>query len=212
MKILLTGFNSFKGVRVNPSEAVVRTLAERSRNDISAELITAVLPTEYIAATRQIRKLIRSVQPDAILCLGVATKRETISLERVALNLDDDATADNRGLIRQGHKIAPNSPDVYWSTMPLARLRKALGKSRIKANISNHAGTFLCNHAFYIARHEAERSRRPIPCGFIHLPGAGRGKSQQKYSLDRMIRAVECCLKVLQSDLLRKHGKTGPSR
>ncbi|MBI2819609.1 MAG: hypothetical protein HYX73_06495 [Acidobacteria bacterium] len=212
MKILLTGFNSFEGVRMNPSEQVVRTLAERSRIDIGAELITAVLPTEYLAATRQIRKIIRSVRPDAILCLGVATKRETISLERVALNLDDDATADNVGLIRQGHKIVPNGPDVYWSTLPLARLQEALRKSRTKASISNHAGTFLCNHAFYISRHETARSRRPIPCGFIHLPGSNRGKSKRKYSLDQLIHAVQCCLKVLQSDLLRKHGNTGPRR
>ena len=212
MRILLTGFNSFQGVRVNPSEQVVQELASRRRSKPGVELITAVLPTEYLAATRQIRKLIRNARPDAVICLGVASKRDHISLERVALNLDDDRTADNRGLIRRGRKIAPNGPDVYWSSLPLARLQQALRSNRIPAEVSNHAGTFLCNHAFYIARHETARAERPIPCGFIHLPGVGRGRARRKYSPEQLARAVERCLKVLQSDLFRKHGNTGPSR
>ena len=217
MRILLTGFDSFKGVRVNPSEQVVRALGARRRNENGAELITAVLPTEYVAATRQLRRLIGSARPDGIVCLGVATRREIISLERVALNLDDDATPDNAGIIRRGRKIAPSGPDVYWTTLPLERLQQALRRKRVKAYVSNHAGTFLCNHAFYIARHEAARARRRIPCGFIHLPGtnragAGRGKFKRKYSVALLVRAVECCLEVLQRDVVRKHGRTGPNR
>jgi pyroglutamyl-peptidase len=214
MKILLTGFNSFRGVRVNPSERVVRTLASRGREFVGLELITAVLPTEYTAATRQLRSLIRSARPDAILCLGVAARRESISLERVALNLDDDATPDNAGIVRQGRKIAPNGPDLYWTTLPLDRLREALHGHRIEAVISNHAGTFLCNHAFYIAQHESARSPRLIPSGFIHLPGdgragTGRGQAKRKYSLDQLTSAVECCLKVLQAEATRKRIKDG---
>ena len=207
MKILLTGFNSFQGVSVNPSEQVVRALASRGRNDLGAVLVTAVLPTEYIAATRQIRKLMRSARPDAILCLGVAIQRERISLERVALNLDDDSTPDNKGITRRGRKIAPSGPDVYWTTLPLAPMLKALQRDRAQAYISNHAGTFLCNHAFYVARREAARARRRIPCGFIHLPAAGRGKSNQTVLLKQLIRAVERCLKVLENDVLRKRSE-----
>ncbi|MBI3933864.1 MAG: pyroglutamyl-peptidase I [Acidobacteria bacterium] len=200
MKILVTGFNSFRGVPVNPSEQVVRALAERSRRDARAELVTAVLATEYVAGTKRLRRLIRTVRPDAILCLGVALRRESISLERVALNLDDDSTPDNAGLIRQGRKIAPRGPDVYWSTLPLEALQKALQRRGIKASVSNHAGTFLCNHAFYVARQETAPRRR-IPCGFIHLPGAG-GR-QRGALLRRFVQAIECCLQVIRKEKSR---------
>ena len=202
MKILLTGFNAFKSVRVNPSEQVVRALADPGRRNakapIAAQLIAEVLPTEYAAASRKLRRLIRAVRPDAVLCLGVAAKRDGISLERVALNLDDEATPDNAGVVRRGRKIVRGGPDVYWSTLPLDALHKALRRRRIAVNVSNHAGTFLCNHAFYVARHEAARLRRRIPCGLIHLPRRARGGSPKRHlRIARLIRAVDCCLAVL---------------
>jgi pyroglutamyl-peptidase len=206
MKILLTGFNSFSGVRVNPSELVVRAIAEQ-RQPRNVEVITAVLPTEYGAATRQLRGLIRRHRPDAVICLGVAQRRETISLERVALNLDDEPTPDNARVVRRGSKIERGGPDLYWSTLPLAALERALNSKpktgRVRAVISNHAGAFLCNHAFYIARHETARRRRPIPCGFIHLPGLRGRKAASERQLSGMIEAVGACLSVVCRELAK---------
>jgi pyroglutamyl-peptidase len=196
VKILLTGFGPFKGVRVNPSEQVVRRLAERQQRKAEIQLVTEVLPTEYVAASRKLRRLIRRHRPDAVLCLGVATRRDCISLERVALNLDDEATPDNTGLVRRGSNIARAGSDVYWSTLPLDKMKGALRRRGIKASISNHAGAFLCNHAFYVARQETARMRRNVPCGFIHLPGRSRN-SKQLPSISRMIRAIDCCINVL---------------
>jgi pyroglutamyl-peptidase len=199
VKILLTGFSSFKGVRANPCEGIVRELGGAGSEKTSARIIAEVLPVEYRAATRRIRRLIREQRPDAILCLGVAAKRNAISLERVALNVDDDPTPDNAGLIRAGSRIVREGPAAYFSTLPLQRLRAALQKRRIPVSISNHAGAFLCNHVFYIARHEAGRSLPPIPCGFIHVPLRLGGRATARSSLRRMVEAVRCCLAVLQS-------------
>ncbi|HWP83563.1 MAG TPA: hypothetical protein VNN17_00095 [Terriglobia bacterium] len=208
MKILLTGFNSFRGVRRNPSEQVVRILAARGGSFAGVELVAAVLPTEYRAGSRKLRRLIRGNRPDAVVCLGVAPRRDAFSLERVALNLDDEATPDNAGVVRRARPIVRGGPDVYWSTLPLDRLLKQLRRRRIKAVISNHAGAFLCNHAFYLARHET--ARRGIPCGFLHLPGTGRRPSGNRPSAARMVRAVECCLTVLAEDW--KRGKRHPRK
>ena len=204
MKILLTGFNSFSGVRVNPSEPVVRAIAEQ-KQPAKMEMIAAVLPTEYDAATRKLRGLIRKHRPDAVLCLGVAQRREVISLERVALNLDDEPTPDNAGVIRRGSRIVRGGPDLYWSTLPLAALERALKRprnaGRIRAAISNHAGAFLCNHVFYIARHETARRRGPVLCGFIHLPGLRGYKAARERQLRGMIQAIERCLSVVRKEL-----------
>ena len=199
MKILLTGFGPFGAVRVNSSEQVVRRVAERARGD--DDLITAILPVEFAGAGKRIRRLIRSHQPDAVLCLGVAPLREQISLERVALNLDDESLADNAGRVRNGRRIVPRGPAAYWSTLPLERIRKALEKRGIPAKYSNHAGTYICNHVFYVARHEAERMSSRIPCGFLHLPPLRerrKGFRRRGMALRKMVEAVECCLRVLR--------------
>jgi pyroglutamyl-peptidase len=199
LKILLTGFNSFQGVRSNPSEQVVKEIARRVQSGVfappRATIVTTVLPTEYAAATRQLRRRIRTVRPDAVLCLGVAPRRKKISLERVALNLDDEPTRDNAGAARRGSKIAARGLDLYWATLPLDTMLAALKKRRIPAYISNHAGTFLCNHVFYIARRET--ARRTIPCGFVHVPGV-RGK-RRAATLRRLVNAIEICLGVLST-------------
>ena len=196
MKILLTGFTPFGKVRVNPSEQVVRRLAESERRNGRIQLVTDVLPVEYRAATRRIRRLIRRERPDAILCTGVAPSRKAISLERVALNLDDDPQRDNAGEVRRGWEIAPGGPAAYWSTLPLDALQRALKRRGIVVNLSNHAGAFLCNHVFYVARHEVTRMRRRIPCGFLHVPPM-RGSRRRGMALGRMVQAVECSLDVL---------------
>jgi len=197
MKILLTGFEPFARVRVNPSQKIVEALAQDRRPPRAAELIVEVLPTEFRAAGRRIRALLRHVRPDAVVCLGVAASRTAISLERVALNLDDDALPDNAGLRLGGRPIARHGPPAYWSTLPLARLHKALQARGIPSAISNHAGTFVCNHVFYLARHEVERLGNRAPCGFIHVPALSRKGGKSGLPLNRMTEAITCCLGVL---------------
>jgi len=198
MKILLTGFEPFGPVRVNPSEQIVRRIGEEARKRGNRELRAEVLPTEFVAADRRMRQLILEYQPDAVLCLGVAPQREKISLERFALNIDDDSLPDNAGRLRAGRRIAPNGPAAYWSTLPLERFRRQLEQHGIPVSYSNHAGTYLCNHIFYVARHEIEKASNGAPCGFVHVPPVRtRGKKARGLALDTMIEAVECCLGVL---------------
>lgn len=204
MKILLTGFEVYGPVRVNPSERIVQrigqALAEAARGNGSADLHAEVLPTEFVAADRRLRRLIREFCPEAVLCLGVAPRREKISLERVALNLDDDSLADNAGRSRSGRRIVPNGPPAYWSTLPLERIHRQLERRGIPVSYSNHAGTYLCNHVFYVARHEIERMGNGAPCGFVHVPPLQtRAEKARGLSLDTMVEAVECCLAVLRN-------------
>ena len=202
-KILLTGFDAFGSLQQNPSELVVRQIAERARAEGRRDLVSEVLPTQYAAAGKRIRQLIRRARPRAVLCLGVAESRTGLSLERVALNLDDSGLPDNAGRRRSGRAILRNGPPAYWSTLPLERLRKKLAKQGIPVGISNHAGTFVCNHVFYVARHETERLAGRPPCGLIHVPllSERREKRQGKSQglpLGTMVEAVECCLAVLR--------------
>jgi pyroglutamyl-peptidase len=201
LKILLTGFEPFGTVRVNPSEQIVRKISAAAPSRDKQHLFLEVLPAEYRLAEKKIRRLIRTIRPEAVVCLGVAAARDAICLERVALNLDDGEFADNAGQVRSGRMIVRGGPVAYWSTLPLGRMQKALKRRGIRATLSNHAGTYVCNHVFYAARHEIERTRNHARCGLIHVPGLrkrGKDSKPRGMALGRMVAAVECCLRVLR--------------
>ena len=200
MKILLTGFEPFGPHDSNPSERIMEKLREEARSRHPIHLFTAVLPTQYGAAGTQIRRLIRRIRPAAVVCLGLAASRDTISLERAALNLDDDLLPDTAGEVRRVRLILRNGPAAYWSTLPLERMRQALERRGIPSSLSNHAGTYVCNHVFYVARQEIEKIGSRARCGLIHVPGLRRGaraEARRGIRLRRMVEAVECCLGVL---------------
>ena len=131
--------------------------------------------------------MLESVRPDALVLLG-RHEGESIRLERVALNLDDAASADEDGERRIGAPILPAGPVGHWSTLPLDAFAAALASRALPFAWSHDAGGFLCNHAFYVARHWVERSGRPIPCGFVHLPPL------EALALERQVEGVRACL------------------
>lgn len=195
MTILLTGFTPFGKVAVNPSQLIIAQVAARREPDV----ITAVLPVEYAASGRSMAELIRIYQPDAVLCLGVAANRQAISLERVALNLDDAALPDNAGDQASGRLILPDGPLAYWSTLPLEAMLAALHARGLPAVISNHAGAYVCNHVFYVARHTLDRMDSRAACGFVHVPALREGDDTNGLPLAQMVEAVDCCLNVLRN-------------
>lgn len=205
MSILVTGFQPFGKISVNPSQRIIEHLQAQQREDI----VALVLPTEYKASGDCIQQAILEVQPTAILSLGVAQSRSTISLERVAINLDDASIPDNAGVYATGQQIAEDGPPAYWATLPLLAMHQALAARGIPVTMSNHAGTYICNHVFYVAQHTLAQSGKPIPCGFIHIPDIAKpNESESKgLPLEKMIEAVEICLEVIQkqSAILTKH-------
>ena len=199
MTILLTGFNRFGTLDCNPSQLIVEHIAEGTSANGDG-LVTEVLPTEFAAAGERIRELIHSLHPEAVVCLGVAAARSTIGLERVALNIDDAELPDNAGDLAAGRLIVPGGPAAYWSTLPLPAMRDALAARGFPVAISNHAGTFVCNHVFYVARHELAQSN--TPCGLIHVPLMAEQRESATGSTGRLpladlIAAVDCCLEVI---------------
>lgn len=193
--ILLTGFEPFGTVQVNPSQAIVQHFAGDKSNDLM-KLVTHVLPVDYKTAGTILTGLIKQHEPDAVIMLGVAARRDAIALERVAINVNDAALPDNAGHHANGQRIVEDGPVGYWSTLPLDVLHGQLSKAQIRVKYSNHAGAYLCNHVFYVARHLLEMTNRPhVPCGFIHLPAIG--DDAPKMPLATLIDAVQICVDAL---------------
>lgn len=197
MQILLTGFNPFGANEVNPSQIIVQTLAERYYD--SFELVAEILPTIYNASAARMDELLTAVKPDAVVMLGLASARSVISLERVALNLNDASVPDNDGDLRQGCAAIdlPDTPLAYATTLPIDAMLRALRERNIPAHISNHAGAFVCNHIFYMTRYHLENSSLATPCGFIHVPPIASSAEDTGLPLETLLDGIETCLNVI---------------
>lgn len=194
MMILVTGFEPFGEVTDNPSQRIAEYLEKQNH----PEIMTKILPVDYETAADGIGLLVEIFKPDAVLMLGVAQKRESISLERIAININDASIPDNEGNLRQGQPIIEDAPVGYRSTLPLDEIYKAIHSADIPVSYSNHAGAYLCNHVMYSTLHYLARIKRDTPCGFIHVPDV------IAVPLEKQIQAIELCVEVLEA----KYAKT----
>ena len=110
-----------------------------------------------------------------MICVGQAGGRSALSLERVAININDANIADNAGAQPLDTPIVRGGPAAYFSTLPLKAMLIALHRAGIAAEVSETAGTFVCNHVFYGLMNEMSKKSEPAAKrlargGFIHVP------------------------------------------
>ena len=110
-----------------------------------------------------------------MLCLGLAGGRAALSLERVAINLDDARIPDNAGQQPIDRAVVTGGPAAYFATLPIKAAVAALRAAGLPAIVSNTAGTFVCNHVFYGLMHRVAttptRHRGPaLRGGLLHVP------------------------------------------
>lgn len=163
--ILLTGFAPFSGEEINPSWQAARALDGES---IEGHRVVALeLPTEFEGSLRALRKALRETQARVAIAVGLAGGRKGISLERVAINVIDARIPDNAGAQPVDVPVVGDGPAAYFSTLPIKASLAALQQAGIDAHISQTAGTYVCNHAFYALMHGAQADTR---AGFVHVP------------------------------------------
>jgi pyroglutamyl-peptidase len=172
-KILLTGFEPFGGMTVNPTQQLVTRLSAASVPGV--ELHTVVLPVEYDECLRVALAEIDRVRPDAVIACGLAAGRTAITPERIAINVKDTASdesiADNAGTRPSDERIS-DGPDGLFSTLPIREIQRVLVGAGIPSSISNTAGTYICNNTMYGILDHLRREQSPALAGFIHFPAS----------------------------------------
>jgi pyroglutamyl-peptidase len=163
----VTAFEPFGGERVNASALAARPLD--GRVIAGRRIVVEVLPCVFGAAIDALRSALARTKPALVIACGEAGGRAQVTVERVAINVDDARIADNAGARPIDRPIASGGPAAYWSTLPIKSIVAALKKGGIPADVSQTAGTFVCNHLFYGLMRIASR-RRGLRAGFIHLP------------------------------------------
>ncbi len=153
MKILVTGFGSFRDVAENPTEALALALDGARFGE--HEIRGVVLPVSYIRGPAETIRHAREFGADLVIGFGVASSRTEVCVERSAM-LVLEGEPDNDG---ETCAIAPG-PDVVRATLDVQGFAAALG-----ASISDNAGRYVCNAWLYKVCDALE-----IPVGFVHVP------------------------------------------
>jgi pyroglutamyl-peptidase len=167
MKILVTGFEPFGGAAENASQAAVRLLPARIAG---AAVVRETLPTRFGPAADRLAALIARESPTHVLCVGEAGARAELSVERVAINIADARIADNAGEQPIDTPVVAGGPAAYFATLPIKAMVAAIRAAGLPAAVSNSAGTYVCNHAFYSLMHLVAGRTPALRAGFIHVP------------------------------------------
>jgi pyroglutamyl-peptidase len=132
-------------------------------------VVARELPVAFGASLKALRAALRDMRPALVICVGQAGGRAQLSLERVAINIDDARIPDNTGQQPVDVPVVAEGPAAYFSTLPVKAMRHALNAAGFPAEVSQTAGTYVCNHVFYGLMH-ALRRQRIVRAGFIHIP------------------------------------------
>ncbi len=166
--VLLTAFEPFDHDLINPSWEAVRLL-DGVQLQAGVTIIARQLPCAFATAGDCLNQLLAEHHPQLVIATGLGPGRSDISIERVAINLNDARIPDNLGAQPIDTPVIVGGPAAYFSTLPVKAMVKAVREAGIAASVSHTAGTFVCNQVFYSLQHALAGSG--VRSGFIHVPG-----------------------------------------
>ncbi len=148
----------------NPSAELARRVAAPPRwRRLGIAAQPLILPTTYAALGELLGPVLADETPDAVLMIGVAGRSKRVRIERRALNRTSLLLPDAAGR-RPAALTLGQGPAARALRASPARLRAVLRRHAIPCRISQDAGRYLCNAAYYQAL------ASPSSVLFIHIP------------------------------------------
>jgi len=193
-KILITGFDPFGGAKLNPAWEAVAQLPDIIGDK---ELTKLMIPTVYGKAAETVIAKADAINPDAILCIGLAAGRAAVTPELIGINLRESGSADNKGNVYKNVPIAEDGPAAYFSTLPVREMVKAIKEKDIPSSLSMSAGAFVCNDTLYSLLHRFSGTETAV--GFIHVPNipSQTPEGRPSMELEKIIEALKAALSVM---------------
>lgn len=206
--VLVTGFDPFGGDAVNPSWQAAQALD--GKRIAGHRIVAASVPTVFDQSLHVLRGLLATHRPQLVLCTGQAGGRAALSLERVAINVNDARIADNALAQPVDTPVIAGGPAAYFSSLPIKAMLAALEAAGIRAEVSQTAGTFVCNHLFYGLMHElaTHKDLAGVRGGLIHvpwLPGQGQPSMRLADTIEGLEIAIDCAVKT-GTDIRKQSG------
>jgi pyroglutamyl-peptidase len=154
-KILLTSFNVWLSEQEsNSSDDLLLALAKMA--SLSHDLFFSPhLPVNVQQASSQVIAKINLIQPDYIICCGMAASRSQLSVEVIAsstsiLPLESINSLEN----------------ILQTTVDIEKL--LVGTAAVE--ISYDCGKFVCEGLYYSVLHYLHQSQLSTKCIFVHVP------------------------------------------
>ncbi|MBE9248742.1 peptidase C15 [Dolichospermum sp. LEGE 00240] len=150
-KILLTSFDIWLSQQEsNSSDDLLLGLAKMA--SLPHDLIFLPhLPVDVQLASSRVITKINELQPDYIICCGMAASRSQLSVEVLA----------------RGTSISINSPEnIFQTSVDLEKL--LVGTAAVE--ISYDCGKFVCEGLYYSVLGYLHHSQPSIKCIFVHVP------------------------------------------
>ena len=169
--VLVTGFGPYGVTPTNPAGLAAEALDGRSIGN--AKIVGRIVSGAYFESISATIRAIDEFQPELLIMLGEFPGRAMVTVERLAQNLNDCARyglADTAGVVLGGEPTVPDGPVAYYSTAPVRAMVLAMRRAGVPADVSDAAGTFVCNHLMYGMLHHIASNDLPIRAGWIHLP------------------------------------------
>ncbi|MBD2387545.1 pyroglutamyl-peptidase I family protein [Cylindrospermum sp. FACHB-282] len=158
--ILLTSFDTWLAEQQsNSSDDLLLELAKLASvpHDLT---FLRLLPVDVQLASSLVIAKINELQPDYIICCGMAASRSQLNIEVVARNTN----------------ILPvESTDIYLLDSGESILQTTIDLQQLVAEttaveISYDCGKFVCNGLYYSVLDYLRQSQLPVSCVFVHVP------------------------------------------
>ena len=155
-RILLTAFEPYDRWQENSSWQALVDLTHWY--DGPSEVTTRRYPVDLTRMSEQLSKDLQQ-DYDFAIHLGQSPGSTHIKLEAVGLNVRSDGTP-----------LIDDAPAAYRSPLNLDQFEHGLIDAGIPAEISHHAGTYLCNAALFLSQHYAGSFGLKTQSLFVHVP------------------------------------------
>ncbi len=198
--VLLTAFEPYDRWRANSSWLALVQLTQDLPSQPS--ITTRLYPVDFAAVKEKLAGDLRA-DYDFALHLGQAPGSTRIQLEAIAINVGGSSSQSPD----QFQPLVQGGPTAYRSPLPLDQWSIRLREARIPAQVSYHAGTYLCNATMYFSCYLSERMGLKTRSAFIHLPLDLSQASEQAHELASLSATTSAAaLRIILDDLAR-----GPS-
>jgi pyrrolidone-carboxylate peptidase len=166
--VLVSYFDPFGNASSNNSERIAKVLAKNLNTPTSSfEVKLCELNTIFDKAYAQTDECLKALPKLPILVIGLGESTCQLKIESIMRNKDKTHAPDNAGIERNNTAIV-HGADLYLGLRyPLGQMYCGLSeKERSDINVSNDAGSFVCNNTAY----QMSYYHPELQYGFIHVP------------------------------------------
>jgi len=206
INVVISGFDPYEDVTINPAFEVPKALQEQGiwddsqdstnlSQDVEVNVHAVNIPVSFAKAWPLLRETLEATKPDIVIATGLKHSARSVMLERCATNLMDAAKPDADNATPRRMPIDEHGPAAYWTRLPLRAILRYFAKQGIPSSLSSDAGTYVCNSLFYSLLHWTV-NRENVLAGFVSFPPINDDPHAERgLSLDQQIKAGQAVVR-----------------